>query len=225
MAASVLTDRAGFPMIHVEGLDGYLHWLPVTKIQFEAFLCEHPSATFDQQWYDEILSLNPRISPRAVQATNYWQSFITGITPGEAERYADWCGADYALLHQKEWIDTYHRLREMPPRSVADLTALNLAPRIRSLIERLDAVFRAQSPNGSLADQMFLRLGVKEWVVCGGPKQSPWGAWGQPNRAFFGSIRDDLEATSPVFPPEVETRRLHAFGFRLIRRATWRSEN
>jgi len=32
-------DKTGFPMVRVDEVNAYVHWLPVTKIQFETFYC------------------------------------------------------------------------------------------------------------------------------------------------------------------------------------------
>ena len=67
MNAKFILDKAGFPMIWVDKpLSAYIHWLPVTKIQFELFMCDSPSSDLSDAWYREVLSLNPRVSPKNV---------------------------------------------------------------------------------------------------------------------------------------------------------------
>src|SRR4051794_29027663 len=106
-----LDDRTGFPMLHLPELNGYLHWLPVTKIQFEYFICDEPDDHFGEQWYAEIRRQNPRVSPNDVRAENYWHAFLTGITPQEARRFARWSGADYALPTLDEWCTAWQTLK------------------------------------------------------------------------------------------------------------------
>ena len=57
-----ITDPVGFPMIWIEEIGAFMHWLPVTKIQFEKFVASSSGGFFDDAWYRRILDLNPRVA-------------------------------------------------------------------------------------------------------------------------------------------------------------------
>jgi len=219
-------DRAGFPEMLVylpDDRKAYVHWLPVTKIQFEYFLCDRPGVGFNQGRYEELLGANDRISPREVTADNYWMAFLTAILPEEAQTFAGWCGeggeAPYVVPSAKEWFDTYQGLKGQPPLSpealLAEWDALQLKPRLRTLIENVErAAAQVQSRLGArtLADQLLLRQGVLEWVGC--PNHvSGWGILGQPNRRIRSGLFN-IDAGQPTHPSPRE--RFSAHGFRLI---------
>lgn len=215
-------DRAGFPMTWIEPLGAYLHWLPVTKVQFEYFLCDRPSARFDQDWYDALLRLNRRISPRQIDGSNYWHALLTGITPPEAQAFAQWCGDDghghYRLPTAEEWFKAYSALRTEPPLDLAAIEALELSPRARLIVQKLDAAVasvRGEGGGRTMADQMLMRHGVMEWVECK-EGRSPFGAYGRPNKQLEGRLIN-LEAGQMSIPNDLE-QRLVAYGFRLLRR-------
>ena len=214
-----LLDRAGFPMIRLDPPGGFIHWLPVTKIQFEAFLCDRPPASFAPPWYEALLTLNPRVAPHRVQASNYWGAFVTGIKPEEAAAFAAWCGADFGLPTREEWFSVYRLARATAAVPAAAIARTGRTPRARSLIERLETATTALQPRDrprTLADQMLLRRGVMEWVECS-ERQRRWGAFGQPHVRFHGNLYD-LESGRPSFPTDLDQRRLHSHGFRLIQR-------
>jgi hypothetical protein len=211
-------DRAGFPMIWVEEVHAYVHWLPITKIQFEHFLCDITDSTFDAAWYDRLLALNPRISPRDVNDRNYWRAFVTALLPVETERFARWCGEDYGLPTLSEWFTVYKALKALPRDRPEWSESMPL--RVRSLLSRVEtawerAASRMNYPE-TRADQMLMRLGVLEWI------QDPsngyqWGGMGQPHPSFHG-ILITPENGKPARPLHPETDRLSSYGFRLLRR-------
>ncbi len=211
----------GFPMIRVDAIDAYIHWIPVTKIQFERFMCAEPSSDFDEAWYDTIRALNPRVSPQDIRPTNYWNAFLTGLTPLEAERFAQWCGEGYAVPTRDEWYTAYRALRQMPPHMDISAALAGMAgptERARLLIERLDASGRAASSeigyDRMRADQMLMRLGVMEWVECP-DERTGWGGLGETPVRFHGSL-DTPEYGQPSLPTNPTMQRLAHFGFRLV---------
>lgn len=219
-------DRTGFPMVYIDELDAYIHWLPVTKIQFEQFICAQPSAQFGEAWYSEVLQLNGRVTPSSVRDTNYWQSFITGILPRETQNFARWCGEGYSLPTLEDWFTAYKALKAQPPESrpIADLFASEykrLSDRTRTLLTRLDNASTRACKDAdyerTLADQMFLRLGIMEWVEVN-DQRSQWGGMGETNSRLHGNLftPDHGQASRPNQP---ETNRLHYYGFRLLWRA------
>jgi len=218
-------DRAGFPMIWIPVIKAHMHWLPVTKIQFEHFLCSTSDSRFDATWYDRILGYNPRISPGSIRESNYWQTFITGVRPSEALKFADWCGDGYGLPTLKEWFASYETLKTLPaePKAVAEICADHgLSERATALLARIEAAGQAAFrhmeilPAPTLADQMFMRGGVMEWVEWQG-QQTRWGGMGRPNRRFGGVLfNPDMGRPHEVNNPEGEP--LPYYGFRLIQR-------
>ena len=52
-------DPTGFPLVWVEAIGAWMHWLPVSKLQFERFLRQAPDYPFQPAWYDHLLALNP----------------------------------------------------------------------------------------------------------------------------------------------------------------------
>src|SRR5262245_13463491 len=99
-ATMFVNDRSGAPMIRVASIGAYVHWLPVTKLQFEYFLCDQPGNRFDQKWYDDVLKVHKqnepsgtgpaRVSPAMVRRDNYYRALLTGIRPTEIAPFISW---------------------------------------------------------------------------------------------------------------------------------------
>jgi formylglycine-generating enzyme required for sulfatase activity len=208
-------DRAGFPLIWVPVINAYIHWLPVTKIQFEEFISDLASPQYDERMYNEVLKLNPRISPKNARVNNYWQLFLSGIKPEEARSYAKWCGPEYRLPTQEQWNQCYAYLNAQPaefePFEEKDLKAETWKV-VRCLEEVRTSPSFAQGGGQTLAQQMFMRFGVMEWVVT---TNQGWGGLGQSPTGLM-SISISLEKGRPIQPSEPGATRLKNFGFRLI---------
>ncbi len=212
-------DRTGFPMIWCKEVETYVHFLPITKIQFEYFLCDVPDAYFDADWYDRILNLNPRVTPSEVSAANYWRALMTGVKPAESQRFAAWCGPGFRLPTDADWTAIYRSVETEP---AEDLHASGLLEdrdqRVRALLERIDvAVVEASARMRrvpGLAGQMLLRFGAMEWVRVGSPP-SAWGVRGEPLPDFCGNLeRPEHAAASLVADPNRD--RFPEAGFRLL---------
>jgi hypothetical protein len=78
-----------------------MHLLPVTKLQFERFLCD--ASVYGDSWYEGLLALNPRVSPRRADAASREGLLLTGVLPDEALAFAAWCGPEYDLPTVDEW--------------------------------------------------------------------------------------------------------------------------
>jgi hypothetical protein len=203
-------------MIRVGETATCLQWLPVTKIQFEHFLSDAHDRHFNAKWYEEVLSLNPRVTPRKITPDNYWNAFLSGVSPAEAQRFAFWCGDGYRLATSEEWSRAYQILSSMPVVDLGQAGILeDLPPRERDLVVHMEAAAEEAAHRSgyerTLADQMLMRLGVLEWVSI----DDGWGALGEAFPGFCGNLMSPGTGT-PLRPREPEKVRLPCFGFRLI---------
>lgn len=211
-------DKTGFPMLWVDAIDAYLHWMPVTKIQFETFLCAAPDSHFDADWYEEILSLNPRVSPNQIRLNNYWRAFLSGIKPSEAQRFARWNGEGYQIPTLQEWFEAYQSLKKFPPETEPFVQMGEVKERVEKLLRQLNdissQVTREVGYTSTLADQMFMRMGVMEWIE-GQNQQYQWGGMGETYPKFHG-ILFTPDHGQPRLPNNPEEYRLPYYGFRLL---------
>jgi hypothetical protein len=210
-------DKSGFPMIWVEEI-GFVHWLPVTKVQMEYFLCEPPAdKDYNESWYKELLDLNGRISPWQAKQKDYWKLFLTGIKPEEAQYFAEWCGEDYRIPTLEEWNKIYRKFKEEG--ALADLASLfKLSGRAGAIVDKIDEIGKKRFSNApgerKAADQMLLRYGVMEWVEVAS-RGNNWGGMGITDQAFYSVIRN-MDSGTPEIPRNVGERRIRVYGFRLI---------
>lgn len=214
-------DRTGFPMLWVDSIQAYMHWMPATKIQFENFLGATSDSRFDATWYDEILAVNERITPDAIRLHNYWKAFLSGVRPSEVENFARWQGEGYAIPTIQDWFTAYKSLKASPPVSSPLEPIEGLRPRIKTLLSRLDAATNSALKEAgyerTLADQMVMRMGVMEWVAIQN-QRSRWGGMGETYPPFHGALFTP-DHGQPSVPNNPEGERLRHYGFRLI----WRS--
>lgn len=214
-------DRCEFPMVWVDELAAYVHLYPVLKIQFEYFLCASTESYFDAAWYDNVLQLNPRITPGGIREDNYYRAVLSGVLPDEAQRFARWCGDEYSIPTLKEWLIAYRALRSRSPVSISTLLGTDRPKeRTRLLMERLDqassrVVARAKYER-TFADQMLMRMGVMEWVECP-ERRTRWGGMGETPPGLYGMLFTP-ESGQPHLPTNPEAERLLYYGFRLLRR-------
>jgi hypothetical protein len=216
-------DPTGFPMVWVDVIEAYVHWLPVTKIQFETFLCAAPDNHFDEDWYKEVCRMNERLSPGAIRSSNYWRAFLTGITPSEVQRFVRWCGEGYNIPTLEQWIEMYRSLKDLPPEPPEIIKSMpGLNTRASLLLTKINEAARAACEAGDyrrgLAEQMLMRLGAMEWVRCRN-QRSEWGGMGSTHPDFHGSLFNP-DLGQPSIPVNAESKRLHHYGFRLV----WRQQ-
>jgi hypothetical protein len=213
------TDPAGFPMVWVEAIAAWMHWLPVSKLQFERCLHPLPNRTLDAGWYDHLLALNPRVAPVRIRPENYRHALLTGILPSEAQRFAAGLGPGFAVPTLDQWLRAWSSLRSQPAeRGLPAALTSGLEEPVRTLVTRMESALAAlatgQRRQRTLADQMLLRRGVLEWVEQPG---SPvrWVGIGEPLHLARGiQVSPDR---GPVVPDRPEAFRSYLFGFRLIR--------
>jgi hypothetical protein len=211
-------DQAGFPLLWVDELTSYVYFFPVTKIQFETFICQVPDQRFDDHWYSEVTKLNQRTSPRLLTKDNYWQLCITGIRPDEIQCYQDWCNKDdfkYYVPTPKNWKELYQIVKNKEPVDLEEF-ALKKDLRFYTSAKKLEEIvlgFCKRSNRAyTLADQMLMTFGVMEWVVID-PVKSRWGGMGEPHPKFYSIISSAdiaIEAKSPLVD------RLYSHSFRLF---------
>lgn len=228
-AFTVSLDSTGFPMIKIPGTQLFMSWLPVTKIQFEHFLCD--TYQYDEAWYNVILTdYTPRISPAQIRIADYWNLFMTGVLPSEAIRFANWMGRDYRLPTAHEWKTALTALAQYSDDSEHITAVLNAADpdgkraineRAALMIRRLDEITPSDANmltgGRKLCDQMLMRLGVVEFVYENDQHNS-FAGWGKPNSRFFGSTFNPLNDNRPIqFVNRTEPQRMRHVGFRLVR--------
>jgi len=98
-------DRTGFPYIELKDPALAVSLLPLTKLQFEYYLADLTPQ--GDNWYEELLTLNPRVSPQRFTPEQRERLFLTGLLPAEAEAYAAWLGDGYRLPTVAEWRAIY----------------------------------------------------------------------------------------------------------------------
>ncbi len=201
---SITVDRTGFPLVHAESLGLDVHLLPVTKVQFEAFLAE-PNA-FGDTWYEEVLQGNARCSWRGFCNTQRERLFITGVLPGEAEVFATWLGSGFRLPSITEWQSICGDWsRRVPSSNFLDgflrRSGEGASHVIRALMSGRSAT--------SLARRALMTEGVLEWVTSNGS----WRMLGEPREQFCTQLFDWRTPVTPIDP----SKRNPACGFRLVR--------
>jgi hypothetical protein len=219
---NIQLDKTGFPMIWVEEINAFLHFLPVTTVQFEYYICD--TLEFDESRYLEVLDNNERIHPRRASINNYWQIFLTNIKPREVERFAEWYGEDYLVPTFDEWIQAYFVLKSLPASddlwTNVEMQNLKIPKRPQMILEKIDDITKrmAKINNRSLtlADQMLMRYGVMEWVRIE-HRQGEWGGMGQTNSGFRSVMRTP-DSRNPDNPHNIHDRRLFYYGCRLLKR-------
>jgi len=205
-----ITDRSGFPMIWIENLNAYLHYFPVTKVQVERFLCQTDDSRYDGEWYDELLRLNTRTSTVSIKEKTLFGVWATGLLPAEAEDFCEWSGNGMRLPTHEEWRTAYQSLKKLPVQKVD-------WQKVQSGIQSRTLHLLNQLPLGepaNMAEQMYLRNGVFEWVSLSG-KNERWGGMGcVPISIYSHTYNLDQGLHHAVRAPEV-SRRFY-YGFRAL---------
>jgi hypothetical protein len=183
--------------------------LPVTKAQFEKFLETGP-AGFDSTWYEQVLTLNERVSWRAFVPERREGLFLTGIKPEEANAFARWLGEDFRLPTVEEWraVDRYLLDGDLEPHAERVFTQHTLDPAAQTLLNVIEKRLRPET----WGDLTFLRGGVFEWVDVG--KNEFLALGGRTRPEFFHTVFNPQKDT----PVRHFGERSGYFGFRVARR-------
>ena len=206
-------DRTGFPMMYIARAGAYVQLLPLTKVQVERFLAE-PFEEFGNEWYESLLVLNARCSYNNVTARNREQAFITGMTPHEAERIAQWFGSGFDLPTRDQWCMIYRTMHSL---KISDLSVerSHLCKPARVLLERLEETL--SSGSATLSSLLLFDGGLVEWVrdrAEPSVAEQHWVGMGMPRSSFFNLVfnpdRDRVEPLNVV-------QRAYYFGTRLVR--------
>src|SRR5262245_28095289 len=129
------SDRTGFPVLELPGQRLAVHLLPVVKQQFERFLAD--PGPFGDAWYEELLTVSPRIPLGETSPDLYEMLFLSGIQPGEIPPFAKWLGQGFEIPTADVWRGIDRALAAEPVQEV-DAQSLrndpNLAPAARRIL-------------------------------------------------------------------------------------------
>ncbi|MBC8028512.1 MAG: SUMF1/EgtB/PvdO family nonheme iron enzyme [Pyrinomonadaceae bacterium] len=199
-------DTTGYPLILVEPLDAYVHLFPVTKPQFEKFIASGRKPGFGDEWYTELLELNPRVSYRSADVSSPDGLFMTGVTTDEASDFCRWLGRDFRLLTAEGWTACYDWFAEQGAVSMPDELRGHLSQDAEAIWELIEDQWL--DPQSTLQDLSLMRRGILEWVE---ERPGRYCGLGEPASARF-----QRSANDPVRP----LGRLKNLGFRLCTRLT-----
>jgi hypothetical protein len=173
-APCFVLDRTRFPMIWSDSLQGYVHLLPITKIQLECFLADTYDESYGAAFYEELLQANGRVSPGQIRKENYLQALATGLRIRDVENFAAWCSAErdqpYEILEEGEWFALYDEFKVKAPWTMEAVVACHPSARAAATLRALGSVVSRLKVNGlpiDQADACLLRGGAFEWVRRG----------------------------------------------------------
>jgi Sulfatase-modifying factor enzyme 1 len=197
-------DASGYPLIFIEPLDAYVHLFPVTKPQFEKFISSGRKPGFGDEWYTELLELNPRVSYRSEDIASPEGLFMTAVTTNEALDFSRWLGRDYHLLTASDWTACSTWFAAQNAVSLSD----ELRKRLSKDAAAIWDLVETQWLNGqsTLQDLSLMNHGILEWVI---ERPDRYCGVGEP-----ASSKLQRKATDPVRP----LGRLKNLGFRLCAR-------
>jgi hypothetical protein len=197
-------DASGYPLILVEPLDAYVHLFPVTKPQFEKFVASGRKPGFGDEWYTELLELNPRVSYRSADVSSPEGLFMTGVTIDEASEFCRWLGRDFRLLTAAGWTTCYEWFAEQGAVSMPDELRGRLSQDAEAIWELIEGQWLDRQ--STLQALSLMTRGILEWVE---ERPGRYCGLGEP-----ASARLQRNANDPVRP----LGRLKNLGFRLCTR-------
>lgn len=196
-------DKTGFPVVTIEGLT--LSLLPVTKLQFERFLCE--PGGLSSSWYRQLLIMNPRASCRVFADKERESLFMTGITPEEAATFLSWLDPSARLPQETEWKRFARLLQQVPftRETEESLFRSGIKSSVGELLKRLIVLLKPSN----LAELALIRNGVMEWVTT----RSKPGGLGGPRPSFF---RNTFDPYNDIPLRHFADERSPYYGFRVL---------
>lgn len=201
-------DASGYPLIFVEPLEAYIQLFPVTKPQFERFIASDAQRDLDDEWYEELLTLNPRASYTSSDIPERERLFMTGITPEEAAAFAHWLGRDYQMLTAQEWHTCYKWLADQASPSAPPDLSEPLSQDALAIWNTISGQWLEWHRQSNLQELSLMTQGILEWVV---ERPGRYCGLGEPLASKF-----QRKANDPVRP--MGKRRLKNLGFRLLMR-------
>jgi hypothetical protein len=221
-----LDPKTRFPMLEMPDQNFAITWLPVTKIQIEYFLSETMDSRFDRTWYNRRLKDNARVSWRTLNARNFSQAFITGMTFDEVQALSRWWGDRFDIPTIAEWQAALHIFDQVVAQEnfINEIVATtDIHPRAGRLIRQLENTLvnnrlQLKSLERKLSHQMLMRSGILEYAYENAQRNS-CAACGQPDSVLRASRArgEDLAQDQPtkLRHPDIGER-MGSLGFRLI---------
>jgi hypothetical protein len=200
-------DKTNFPLVAVEEVGVEVHLLPVTKVQFEQYANE--TGAVNGSRYQDMLALNPAVSPENFIPEEREKLFVSGVLPKEALDFAGWLGEGFDLPTLKEWRAVLAALRRVPPPRHNGMVDVVEGPAL-TILQRLSDQVHIRS----MLDFTLMREGLVEWVW----HDKKLVGLGAPRPEFHAHLWDPL--FNEVKPIRLDTR-VPYFGFRLVRRGEW----
>jgi len=95
---TITIDKTGFPLIQLKEWDFRIGLMPVSKYQFERFMCsgDKSASTFTDEWYRAYLQQNPR-APYDGGGDAPWKLFLTGVSKKEIGHFLSYLGKNHRL--------------------------------------------------------------------------------------------------------------------------------
>ena len=213
-----IEERTRFPLIQFVPGKSMGIW-PVTKFQFEQFLIESESGNDD--YYEKILKLNPRVSYRPRSFKFFVKSIegliISGILYEEAVKYCEWLGPEYGVPTNSEWSLFEKFVANMifpiePPQGISDSAKEIWNNFAKMHCKEIDP---QEVSCSALYGPIFSRIkyGVYEWIADSERNKGR----GMPNQSFF---KHAYTVNEPIILIKPEQRH-HFMGFRVIKRDEW----
>jgi hypothetical protein len=164
-------DKTNFPLVKLKDGSVFGLW-PVTKIQFERFICE--SGEYGDKRYETACELNPRVSYRNIDKKNYEGIFMSGINPDDALKYTRWLGEGFDIPTINEWRHYYRLLiQEHSPENVE----MELSPAADAIGKVLLRISR------NALQFTLMEHGFVEWVH----KDTGYAGLGVPRSAYYSN--------------------------------------